>query len=123
MKKKDIILIVVVISLILVATLVNKNINAGNAKEVEIYVDNQLYKKYPLDKSEKITIEKDGHVNDIHIHDGGVEIEHANCPDKVCVNTGFINKTGQEIVCLPYKVVVKIVGGYENEKEHDIIAK
>ncbi|MGO0916151.1 NusG domain II-containing protein, partial [Clostridioides difficile] len=41
------------------------------------------------------------------IHDKGVEIVDASCPDKVCVHTGFINKPSQSIVCIPNRVSIK----------------
>lgn len=47
----------------------------------------------------------------------------ANCPDKVCVHTGFINKPGQSIVCLPHKINVKIVSNDTSKVDKDVTAK
>ena len=42
--------------------------------------------------------------------DNAVYMSDADCPDKLCVHTGTIHKTGETIVCLPHRVVVEITG-------------
>ncbi|HBE87040.1 MAG TPA: hypothetical protein DDW53_19330, partial [Lachnoclostridium sp.] len=37
-------------------------------------------------------------------------ITEASCPDKVCVRTGKIHRSGELIVCLPNRVVITIEG-------------
>ncbi|MDI6638910.1 MAG: NusG domain II-containing protein, partial [Bacillota bacterium] len=43
--------------------------------------------------------------------DGRARVRASDCPDKVCVKTGWIEHPGEVIVCLPNRVVVKIQGG------------
>lgn len=123
MKKKDIILIAVVLVLALGAVLGNKIMNSGKGDMVEIYVDNSLYKKVPISEEEKIEIDRGKNKNTVFIHDNGVEMLHANCPDKVCVRTGFIKKPGESIVCIPHRVNVRIVSSDNTKKDHDVIVK
>lgn len=124
MKKRDIILFAIVVILIVQAVFINKYFNSGQGGRVEVYVENKLYNTYPLDKDQKIDIgEKNGRVNKIYIHNKGVEMTTANCPDKVCVHTGFINKPGQSIVCLPHKINVKIVSDDISKVDKDVTAK
>jgi hypothetical protein len=33
---------------------------------------------------------------------------HSDCPDKICVHTGFIAYDGQSASCLPNKVVITV---------------
>ncbi len=41
----------------------------------------------------------------MYIHDKGVKMTKANCPDKVCIHAGFIDiSQAQSIVCLPHKI-------------------
>ena len=47
----------------------------------------------------------------IIVEDGCAWVEHSDCPDKTCVKTGKISKTGQRAVCLPNRVMVYIEGG------------
>ena len=46
----------------------------------------------------------------VHIADGKVWVEGADCPDKICEHTGAISRAGQQIVCLPNAVVITLVG-------------
>ena len=51
----------------------------------------------------------------IVVSDGTVRVEDADCPDKICEKSGAISKAGQTIVCLPNRVVIKILGKGEVE--------
>ena len=55
------------------------------------------------------------------IKDGKAEMKSAICPDKICVKHRPIDKSGQTIVCLPEKIVVKIIAEGE-EKVPDTVA-
>lgn len=46
--------------------------------------------------------------NIVVIEDGYVYMKEANCPDKICIKQGKINKKGQTITCLPNKITVSI---------------
>ena len=66
--------------------------------------------RYSLAEDIEILI-KDGDkvTNILVIKDGTAEMKSAICPDKICVNHRPVNKSGQTIVCLPEKIVVKII--------------
>lgn len=121
MKKKDIVLIIGVIIVIILGFGFNNYTNTKKSEKVEIYVNNKLYKTYDINSKEEVKIETEEGNNIIKIHDKGVEMIDASCPDKVCVHTGFISKNSESIVCLPNKVNVKIISN-TNEKEEDVIA-
>lgn len=44
---------------------------------------------------------------------GKIGFLSSDCPDKLCVKSGFLSKNGDTAACLPNKVVVKL----ENRKE------
>ena len=123
MKKKDFILIFIILIVIAVTFGINQLINAKDGEKIEIYVDNKLYKTYDIDDEDEIKIESNEGYNVITIHDHGVEIDEASCPDKVCVHEGFITKPSESIVCLPNKVHIKIVSNQDYEEDEDIISK
>ena len=54
----------------------------------------------------------------IIVKNEGIKIAKSDCPDQVCVRTGFINQGGQSIICLPSKLVVFIEYDLQ-EKEPD----
>ncbi|CAH2214494.1 Gx transporter family protein [Tepidibacter aestuarii] len=108
--------IIVLSTLLLsVGVLYFSNINNDDTgyKRVQVVVDNKVYEDIIIDDKnyeKTIKIETEEGFNYVRIHDGGVEIIEANCYDEVCVKTGFINKKGQIIACLPHKMYVKILG-------------
>ncbi len=60
--------------------------------------------------NESININKtiDTGTNTVIIKDGIVYMNDATCKNQVCVNTGEISKKGENIICLPNKVIVEI---------------
>lgn len=39
----------------------------------------------------------------------------SSCPDKICVHHSAISDTGENIICLPHKLVIEIKGDQEND--------
>jgi hypothetical protein len=64
----------------------------------------------------------DGRHNIVLITYEEVRIKQADCPDQLCVKWGAIRYPGQAIICLPHRVVVKIIGRQEESPEVDDIA-
>lgn len=90
--------------------------------EAEITVDGVLYGTYSLEEDQKIPIIIDGATtNLLIISDGKADMTEADCPDQLCVHQKAIDKNNESIVCLPNKVVVRIISG--EESEFDSIAK
>lgn len=100
-----------------------RNAVKQNSKIAYIYSDNKLYGEYVLTDTvkEEIKIESDTGYNILHIEDGQIWIHDASCPDKICISQGKISYDGEIIVCLPNKMLIKIVDNNE-ESEIDFIA-
>lgn len=80
---------------------------------VTIVQDSEIIYKFDLASAEnqEIRIEsKDGGYNIVEIKDGQIRISDADCPDKTCVNTGFLSGS-IPVVCLPHKLIIR----YSNE--------
>lgn len=76
---------------------------------------------YPLSEDISVTFQSsNGGYNTLVIKEGKADVTEADCPDKLCVNQNSISFNGETIVCLPNKLVVKIVSG--EEADVDIIA-
>ena len=118
MKKKDIILIIVllVISIggLLAYQLFGKLLDVDQA-EVVVIMHGEEYGRYPLDENQEIVI-KATHGNSIlRIQDGKAKMISAGCPDQVCVEHAAISMGYDNIVCIPNEINVKIEGGQEGE--------
>lgn len=44
--------------------------------------------------------------NTIEIRDGRIRVSEAECPDQVCVHTGWLSSSAIPIVCLPNHLVI-----------------
>jgi len=62
----------------------------------------------------------DGKFNIILIGYDYVEVLESNCPDQVCVRWGRIRYSGQSIVCLPFRIVIRIAGQMTDAITDDI---
>ena len=54
--------------------------------------------------------------NTIRVEKGRICVIDADCPDKICVNTGYISDAELPIVCLPHKLSIIVSGedsGYD----------
>lgn len=79
---------------------------------------------YGLQNTERIAL-NDGTQIVLEAENGRVKFIESSCPDKTCIHTGWIGGVGDIAVCLPNKVLVKIVGDNETQekKDLDIIAE
>lgn len=78
----------------------------------DIYQDGALLQSIPLDKVEEsytfIITNENGSRNEIEVCPGSVRILSANCPDKLCVQQGYISTSLIPITCLPNHLVIQI---------------
>ena len=43
--------------------------------------------------------------------ESGLRVARSDCPTQDCVHTGTISRSGQSIVCLPARVIIRLEGG------------
>lgn len=106
--KRDIFLIAafLCVALIIYAFLY---LSSSEGDIVIVKVDGTVVKELPLNQDDEFTVSGfQGGINSIIIRNGSVLASDADCPDKLCVKTGKINRVGETIVCLPHRVVVEI---------------
>lgn len=127
MKRGDIILIGIVIIAALAFIvpkwlLPDESENTHNNIYAEITVDGKLYKQVPLTEEEQIIeVETDRGTNILKIHDNGIEMYEADCPDQVCLGFGFVTRKGDTIVCLPHRVLVELKSDTAGESDTDAV--
>ena len=93
-----------------------------DGNKVVIKVDGEIVKIVNLTDTNNIIVNGyDGGTNTVVIENGTVYMTEADCPDKICVNTGKISKIGETIVCLPHRVVVEIQGEVSQSDSDDSI--
>lgn len=108
MKKKymaDIFLIIGLVVLTITLTVFIYKKQTSNDLYVEVSIDGKLEESFLLEENIEIMLSTG---NKLVIKDGKVCIYEANCPDKLCVKQGSIDKANESIICLPNKLVVRI---------------
>lgn len=67
--------------------------------------------KYSLSVDRIETIQTNGHTLLLQIRDGRACIVEADCPDQICVRSGWIEKAGETVVCAPAGVRLTVTEG------------
>ena len=109
LKWGDAVIVAVVLVLAAALTAVLAAGTQGDRLYAEVWQDNQLVERVALTDGTDRTINLDGH-NVIVLSGKSARMASADCRDQVCVRTGTLTRAGQVAVCLPNRVVLKIVG-------------
>lgn len=117
-------ILIVIFCLLWITSSGNPSGSADGAIKItaEIYQNGELTQSISLSEvTESYTFVvhgENGCENEIEVRPGSIGIISASCPDKVCVNQGFVDNSLLPIVCLPNNVVIQVYE--ENEIEFDI---
>lgn len=86
-------------------------LSPAGAQEAQVYREGKLVQSIRLRSGyhEELRLGGAERYNLIVADDGRVRISEADCPDQLCVRTGWVSAAPQQIVCLPYRVVIKVV--------------
>ena len=111
--------IVVIVALLLVAT----NLSHGESEvlyaEIRTYGGEAEVARYPLGEDAEIEIENLGYHFTVAVSDGAVSVKHADCPDKVCVNSHAVSKANSYVICVPGGLVVKVISEREADAQSE----
>ena len=119
-RKKEIIAILILILIALTLLICVRLFAEGEGKYVKVYVDNKLKKTFNLNNNSRYLIDTKKGYNLLIIKDGKARIVDADCPNKICVDKGFISKNDESIICLPHNVVVTVESN--EKKQVDAVA-
>lgn len=112
MNKNDIKLIIFIIIIGFVCIfLININKEEGNA--IEVYYEDKLILSADLNVNDVYTV--DGKLGDvvIEVKDRKVRVLKENSPRNICSREGYISDSTKPLICLPNKIIIKIVGSGE----------
>jgi hypothetical protein len=114
------------VAVIMVAGFVNMRIMMENTRDrlAIVEMDGKVIHTVRLEQNmeaQKIRVDADeGKYNIVFIEYDFIEIMESNCPDQVCVGWGRIRYAGQTIVCLPFRIVIRITGRAVEDPIDDI---
>ena len=87
---------------------------SGNYLTARIVLDNELVAELPLSAlSETVTLDVPGarYPITVEAENGRVRVSHSECPSQDCVHTGWVSRSGGQIICLPNRLVITVTGG------------
>lgn len=119
-KKKifaDIVLICILLVLALSVFLIVE-LTRREGAYVVVSVDGGEVCRYSLSEDGEFLL--NGGTNTLVISGGEAYISEADCPDGLCVSQGRISRTGQTVVCLPNRVMLRIVGADDADVELEV---
>ena len=108
-KKKDIIIIGALLLIALVVFLVSLTLRNKGSVHAEIMLGSTVILNVELNKAGTIAVPGRPNVK-LEIKDGAIGFIHSDCPDQVCVHTGFLKSAGDFAACLPNNVLLFIKG-------------
>ena len=60
-----------------------------------------------------LTVDQADYPLTIQLEPGRVCIGESACPSQDCVHTGWISQAGEQIICLPNRLVISLTGGQQ----------
>lgn len=119
MKRKELIFVaIVVLDLVLLAVFFKGRIS-GNT--VTVTVDGEQVGAYPLTRSIQQPIAGYGNFHLLLVvSDGEAYVKESSCPDLICQQHAPISRSGEQIICLPARVVITVTG---EEAEIDAVTE
>jgi len=103
---------------LLVAGLVTLGVMRYGADAVDtmvIKVDGEEVIRAPLSDDGRFSVEGPLGEMEIEIKDGRVRVIDSPCGRKICVQTGWIHKSYQTIICMPNHVAIDLTGKSNSE--------
>lgn len=109
MNKKDIVLIIVLL-LIIGLWLIITNFVKQDGEWAIVTYENKEILTISLNKDNVYTVKGANGDVVIEVHNHQIRVNEENSPYHYCSKQGYIAAKGESIICLPNKIVVKIVG-------------
>ena len=92
---------------------------------VTVEIDGKTFGTYELSRDARVEIPSgEGRVNVLVIRNGEAFVESASCPDGICAAHRPVSHDGEQIICLPNKVVITVVkaAGQPTDEGPDVVA-
>ena len=85
----------------------------SSAVTAVVTLDGAVVAQYRLDQLEEpatLTLQEASYPLTIQAEQGRICIAHSDCPSQDCVRTGWISRPGQQIICLPNRLIISLSG-------------
>ena len=113
-RKNDLLLIAILLFFALICLFLI-TISKKEGAIIQIVRDKSVMDSYPLTIEQLIELSDESGCNTLLSQNGKAQIIDADCPDGLCMHQNPIRYNGETIVCLPHKLVIRVVSGEEGE--------
>ena len=89
-----------------------------------IYQNGELIRTIDLSRVSEpysFLVEGPAGTNTVLVEPGRICVSHADCPDQVCVDQGWISNSVVPIVCLPNRLVIRIGDPAQTEEIDGVV--
>lgn len=112
MNRNDIRLVIIllcIVCLIFVFIYINKK----DGSVAEVYYEDELILSIDLNMDGEYVVE--GELGDVvlEVNNNRIRVKSENSPKNICSKEGYISDSSRTLICLPNKIIVKIVGDSE----------
>ena len=119
----NMIAIVLISAIVLVVFVVTHVLGASDdARSAVVRDSDGVEHVLPLSQESIQTITTSEGTNVVEVRDGRVRVAEAYCPNQDCVRQGWIDTPGEQIVCLPHKLVVE-VSSQDSSSSYDVVGR
>jgi hypothetical protein len=112
MNKSDIKL-VIILGIIVIVIFIFINVTKEDGSMAEVFYKDKLVLTIDLNVDSEYIV--DGELGDVvlEVKDKKIRVKSENSPRNICSREGYIGDSSRTLICLPNKVIVKIVGESE----------
>ena len=119
LNSRDIILILVLLVPVAIFFVMQHFRTNENATRAKIILDSQPAITIDLSKDRELVIESLPMLR-FEVRGGAIAFVESDCPDQICVHSGFLHRPGHTAACLPNRVSLHIE--WDADSDIDVIA-
>ncbi len=119
MSRGDKITLVMLFLFIFLSLFLTRELTSPGGRKAVIMWKGKEVKKISLEGEKKLRVRGSLGEMILVVKEGKIRILKSKCPLKVCLERGWISSRGEEIICIPNEVRVKIEG--ENREFDEIV--
>ena len=94
--------------------------SSHRAESFSIYVNGKKIAQIPAERDTVLSVNGALGKVVLEVKGGRIRVVRSNCPEKICIKTGYISSAGQSIACIPNRLIV-VAEGKNQRGKYDAI--